>query len=141
MPQPLRDLELPPGLNPITAGRFGVWLWGKRNQARAKTRRGTVTREYGVTPLGRLASLVVPWSVYQYPGLRRWLGEMLQVSPRTAARWLHAGTPLPRKHAVRLERLCAERIEQLTQLREEFARLATEERPSRRRLKRESRGG
>ncbi len=139
MPQPaLRELELPPSLNPVTAGRFGLWLLGKRNQARAQTRVGVATREYGSSCLARYCTLVIPWTVYEYPGLHRYLRALLGISVPSATRYVR-GQRLPMGHARRLALICRERAAAFEALAADFEALSVE-RPKGR-LRREKRGG
>jgi hypothetical protein len=136
MPQPL-----PAGVTPVQAGRFGLWLLGKRNQAKAARRRGIVTRAYTRSRLDALSGLTVPWTVNEYPGAYRFFSEILGVSRQSVKRWLASDHGLPRKQALRLSSLCRDRAAAFAALADEFAAIAAEERPSRKRLKRESRGG
>ncbi len=133
------DPPLPPGLSPATAARFGLAALGRRNHARSLTRRAAVTREYGVGKLAKLASQVVPWSVYEYPGLARWLTDLLQVSRKTAWLYMTRDEALPPKHARRLALICRERAAAFEVLAADFESLSVE-RPKGR-IRREKRGG
>lgn len=129
---------LPPGLDPVTAGRFGLWLLGKRSHQRSLKRQAVVTRVSGGSCLNRFAGLSVPWTVETYPGTHRFLCGLLNVSVSSVKRWLHADEALPAKHAQRLALICRERSQSYNDLADELERV-----PAKRvgRLRRDDRGG
>jgi hypothetical protein len=49
---------LPPGLDPVTAGRFGLWLLGKRNHFRAMRRSVSASRVSAVVLQHRFVALI-----------------------------------------------------------------------------------
>ncbi len=130
--------QLPPGLTPIQAGRFGLWLLGKRSHARAMKRTCSVSREPSRSAVGQFGDLTVPWTVHEYPGLYRFIADLLQVS-RSTAHGLISGKPLPAKHARRLALICAEREIAFGLLKAEFEALSVEQPKGP--LQRRSRGG
>lgn len=115
------DLErLPTGLDPVTAGRFGLWLLGKRAQHRAAKRRLTPSRVYGSALVARFAALTMPWTVEEYPGYRRFAAALCGVAVATADRWLYGNRRLPAKHARTLAALCRTKAEQYAALAADF---------------------
>jgi hypothetical protein len=102
--------QLPPGLTPVQAGRFGLWMLGQRSHRRALQRTVSVSR----VPRGGLCDqfihLYAPWTVNEYPGRKQILAELLGVKRSTVRDYLYRSTPrLPEKHRATLERLCRER--------------------------------
>ena len=107
MPTPL---QLPPGLDPVTAGRLGLWLLGKRNHRAALRRQYHVSRVHrsNQIPL-RWARLVCRWKVHEYPGWIRAFGSALGLELPTARTYLFRNDrDLPLKHAIRLLELSRE---------------------------------
>jgi hypothetical protein len=93
-------MPLPPGLSPVDAGRFGLWLLGKRNHRAAERRRRSSFRAYSGTLLSRFASIVSPWKVYEYPGAEVLIGRLCGVSEGRAHNLLcQRGAELPSHHA------------------------------------------
>ena len=90
--------RLPRGLDPVTAGRFGLWLLGRRQQTAASKRIAFPRRGYARL-IQRACGLLVPWRVHEYPGVARWLASVCGVADSTAANWLKGSQALPRKHA------------------------------------------
>lgn len=119
-------LELPFGLDPVTAGRFGLWLLGKRNHLRAQRRSVSASRVPGSGLAQRFLSLTAPWTVEEYPGRRRLLAELCGVSVATTDDWLYREQRLPPRHARRLERIAALREAAWGQLRDDLAKHAAE---------------
>lgn len=97
--------QLPPGLDPVTAGRFGLWLLGKRSHARAQKRTYRAVGVRGISVTGRLVNLILPWTVEEYPGYLRVLAEICGVSIRTVPHWINGTRPLPLKHCHTLLRI------------------------------------
>ena len=86
--------RLPAGLDPVTAGRFGLWLLAKRSAVAASKRVAFPTRDSrGVA--GKVAALMVPWRVWEYPGATRWLAALCGVAHGTAKGWLAGRVPSP----------------------------------------------
>src|SRR5262249_1935833 len=82
---------LPPGLDPVQAGRFGLWLWGRREHSRRLERSIFLTRvqdRHDSTVCWRGMSALLPWRVAHYPSLHRGLAELLGVSVRSARSYL-----------------------------------------------------
>lgn len=96
------ERRLPEGLSPVTAGRFGLWLLGRRAYRAARRRRALPYRRHHGVLARRVAALLAPWDVYEYPGAARFLSGLLGISHATAARYLRPGIEFPRKHAPRL---------------------------------------
>jgi hypothetical protein len=131
--------QLPAGLDPVQAGRFGLWLLGKRSHARALRRTFSGTRVPSTRITGRLLGILLPWTIHEYPGNLQALAEMCGVARSTASDWLYCARPLPRKHAARLADICEQREIAFRDLKEEFRAIAAA--PAERPLKRRSRGG
>jgi hypothetical protein len=107
--------QLPAGLDPVTAGRWGLWLMGQREHRRA-LRRSLWHRVYLRRSLAdRALALITPWPVYQYPGRIQALSELLGVSQRMAKHYVvgHNRLTLPRRERLLsyLEADLAERLE------------------------------
>lgn len=93
---------LPAGLTPVTAGRLGLWLLGNRSSARAK-RRIAFPQHAPARSLGlRVARLLAPWRVYEYPGGAVLVAAICGVARETAHSWLYRGKAIPAKHRERL---------------------------------------
>ena len=92
-------MPLPPGLDPVTAGRFGLWLLGQRNHQAALRRRIGKRRVYRATRLQRFATLFFPWLVIDYPGCELFLCQLCMVERRVVQRWLAGHRPLPSNQA------------------------------------------
>ena len=97
---------LPPGLDPVQAGRFGLWLLGQREHNRALERDITAVRVWDSRDEGRLAymgaSAILPWRVNRYPALHKGLADILGVSVRVARGYLWERSRFPVMHALRL---------------------------------------
>ena len=94
---------------------------------------------WGYGPLQRLATLLAPWTIEEYPGYRRFMASLCGVAVGTSDRWFYGADRLPRKHALRLAALCEEREAAFAALASELRALAEE--PSQYQIKREARGG
>jgi len=92
-------MPLPPGLDPVTAGRFGLWLLGQRNHRAAIRRRHSPFRVYRAGVVCRFASVVCPWLVKDYPGAQVLIAGLCGVSEDTANDWLRQKKPVPSRHA------------------------------------------
>lgn len=139
MPDPAYK-PLPPGLDPVQAGRFGLWLLGKRSQARAAKRIVSGSRVPGVGAFGKVVTLSTPWTVEEYPGYTRFFSWLCGVERGTIREWLYMPQRLPKKQAARLADWCTERAAAYAALAEEFR--AWSERPAKKRhLRRGDRGG
>lgn len=100
MPPP----KLPPGLDPVTAGRWGLWLLGKR-QHTAKLRRSFSNPTYALRSLlDRATNAICPWPLWRYPGRSNGIAEVLGVSPEYARQMIGGHRPLPARHALTLAR-------------------------------------
>ena len=91
-------MPLPPGLDAVTAGRFGLWLLGQRNHRAALRRRRHEQRVYRPNALGRFAGLVCPWFVRSYPGAEVLISRICGVTEGTAEQRL-CGQTLPSHQA------------------------------------------
>lgn len=92
----------------------------------------------------RMAKTLLPWSVWEYPGTRKAIAELAEVSEGTVKKWLYKDDLLPRKHAARFAALCRERaaaFEALAIEFEEWAVRPVDVKEARKGLKRERRGG
>lgn len=108
--------DLPPGLDPVQAGRFGLWLLGKRSHARALKRSVTASGVPGAGLAQRALSLIAPWRIAEYPGYLRILASICGVSTKTAEEWLYRDLVLPEKHARTLLALSETRERQFAEL-------------------------
>ena len=105
MPRSPRMLPLPRGLNPVIAGRIGIWLLSRRSHRAAQKRVAFPYREKPAETLVlRFVRLVVPWTVYQYPGAQRYLAALLGIRSDYANSLMKPswGAKLPQCHALRL---------------------------------------
>src|ERR1700720_3689012 len=93
---------LPAGLDPVQAGRFGLWLLGQRSHRRAQLRTVSASRVPGSSLAQRFVLLFMPWRITQYPGRHRFLPVLCGVSIGTARLWLYREEKLPPKHARRM---------------------------------------
>ena len=131
------ELGLPPGLSPVTAGRFGLWLLGKRAHRKALRRRSHVDRAYRVTLPSKFIRLLAPWRIEEYPGWARLLSDTCGVARGTAKNWMGSDARLPRKHALTLAAICESRAAEFLALAEELrahAAAVPEVRPPRRKV-------
>jgi transcriptional regulator with XRE-family HTH domain len=95
---------LPKDLDPVTAGRWGLWLLG-RWQHKQALRRTVVVRLYPRKSLaGKFVNLCFPWPVWSYPGPFRALAQLVGVTNRTAAAYIAGRRRMP---LARRERLAA----------------------------------
>ena len=143
MPAPhlARPPDLPPGLSPVTAGRLGLWLLGKRQHNRALKRTVFPKGAIGYGLVNHMVNLLSAWTVEEYPGYRRLLAEWAGVAIKTSDRWLYGCDRLPRRHALRFASLCRERGSALLRLGDEFEAWADRPAEASKRVKREDRGG
>ena len=95
---------LPPGVDAITAGRYGLWLLGRRSYKRASFRKAVPRRQYAMRRgiVDRYCGLIVPWREYEYPGAIRYLSGLLGVKSGTAEQYLKPSYKLPPMVARRL---------------------------------------
>lgn len=105
--------RLPPGLTAIDAGRWGLWLLGKRSHIRYLKRTVTPARIRGHGLVHDMMQALMPWSVEEYPGYRKGLAFWCGVKVRTVEDWLYGKRPIPSKHAVTLAAIARTRAEQL----------------------------
>lgn len=122
----MSQFELPSGLDPVTAGRFGLWLLGKRSHARAQRRRGYPFRVGHDTLAHRFACLLAPWRLDEYPGYRRLLAELLCTTEGRARNLATGSEVLPPRHARHLSVLARDRAALLNALAEDLDRHAAE---------------
>lgn len=94
--------NLPPGLDPYTAGKWGLWLMGQRQHKKALRRTSSPRIHIPRGLADATLNLLVPWQVWEYPGRIRVLASLLNLSPATARRYASGDRPLPAKHALRL---------------------------------------
>jgi len=121
---------LPPGLDPVMAGRFGLWLLGQRSHRRSLRRTASASRVPGRGLAQRWLTLMAPWTIEEYPGRIQLLAEICGVSRSRVGDWLYRTKPgkgLPAKHARRLMVLCEERAAALDALASDLRRHADEE--------------
>ena len=94
--------RLPRGLSPVTAGRFGLWLLGRRASAAAEKRDAFPHRRASSVIANRATRALLPWYVSEYPGAARWLGALCGVGNGTARNWLSGSRRMPSRHAATL---------------------------------------
>lgn len=94
-------MPLPAGLDPVDAGRLGLWLLAKRKQKRAQA---PVFPDpvYGDHLAAKVAHVLIPWRLSGYPGASRYFAKLCGVSSITTRRWLRGVYPIPRRHALTL---------------------------------------
>jgi hypothetical protein len=97
-------LPLPQGLNPVDAGRLGLWLLGRRNQRAASRRRARPSHVYNRSLADRFRGLITPWRVHEYPGTLAFMAELCGVGVGTARNWCKRGYRLPPHQARRMAR-------------------------------------
>jgi hypothetical protein len=93
---------LPPGIDPIHAGRLGLWLLSRRSHRAASRRIAFPYRRTGGRLARRVADLICPWDIFEYPGAIRFFSALLGISRGSAKRYLATSCEIPRKHAVPL---------------------------------------
>lgn len=91
-----------PGFDPVTAGRYGLWLLGFRNHRAASRRRGLVYHVYNRSLADRFRGLLTPWRVHEYGGTVRLLAELCGVKEDSARQWCTGGQKLPAHQCRRL---------------------------------------
>lgn len=69
-------------------------------------------------------TLLVPWTIEEYPGYRKFMASLCDVKVATSDQWLYGARNLPRKHARRFAEVCRQRAEAFAALAEEFEALA-----------------
>lgn len=117
---------LPSGLTPVAAGRLGLWLLGKRNHTAAQRRVAFPARaNYGTTFPLRLARLITPWKIYEYPGIERFLSGLLGIAPSYAHNLLKPGARLTVKHARKMADFLGNHASQCEALAHELRDYAT----------------
>ena len=102
----MSDRKLPPGLDPVTAGRWGLWLLGQRSKRAAAKRTHVGIRECGYGPVRDFIQLVAPWRVDTYPSQERLLAGLCGVSEATAVPMLSRPKAISARSAERLAAIC-----------------------------------
>lgn len=102
--------DLPPGLDPVTAGRMGLWLLGKRGHERAIRRRDPQYRVPHSTLASATCCAVLPWRLYETPGHVALLASILDVGEGHARHTLLGQEPLSAAGAERLALWLSDRI-------------------------------
>jgi len=134
--------DLPPGLDPIVASRFGLWLLGVRSHRRAQKRSVIPKRDWTKTLVNRFLGLCAPWTVDEYPGSRQLLAYLLGVERHRAAHIMRqTDKTLPRRHARRLADICEEREAAYRVLKTDLRAWADRPVAGRQGIRREDRGG
>lgn len=114
--KPQGKQQLPQGLDPVTAGRWGVWLLGQRQHQRAQ-QRSLAAAWYNDSHClaSRAIALIAKWHVNYYPGRWRAMCEVVGVKKGTAKEYISGRRRLPRFRRARLasflEADLAERLE------------------------------
>jgi hypothetical protein len=98
MPPP----KLPRGLDPVTAGRWGLWLLGQRQHMRALRRNSCPATYAPRTIVDRVVALCWRSTVEEYPGMHRGLGDLLGLTPGSARHLMAGRRPLTARNAERL---------------------------------------
>ena len=114
------ELRLPPGLDPVTAGRLGLWLLGQRSHRKALKRTVFVKRVRPASLQERFVRLLAPWRIEEYPGCERILPALCGVAHSTARAWLWSDKRFPKKHALTLASICESRAAEFLALAEEL---------------------
>ena len=123
---PAQHPPLPEGLDPVAAGRAGLWLLAKREQAKAARRVAFPRRVCSDTLAARFVRLFLPWSVQEYPGYRRWLAQLLNVSEGRARNVCVRSGTLPRIHALTMSRYLRDHAAQCEALARQLEQQADE---------------
>lgn len=92
---------LPHGIDPVQAGRFGLWLLSVRSQRAAQKRIAFPERVRKQSLNSRVQRLIAPWYVYEYPGATVIISHICGIARSTAQGWIN-GKRLPPKHARKL---------------------------------------
>jgi hypothetical protein len=93
-------MPLPPGLSPVEAGRFGLWLLGQRKQRAAQKRRASKGwRVYSRYELGRFCAMAAPWRVAEYQSGETLVARLCGVAEQSVVSWMYTPDRLPAKHA------------------------------------------
>jgi hypothetical protein len=71
-------------------------------------------------------SMIAPWTIEEYPGGRRLLAGLCEVSAATIDDWLYRGKPIPPHHARCLAAMARARAVQLSALADGLDRHAAE---------------
>ncbi len=111
---------LPPGLSPILAGRYGLWLLSRRSHRAALRRTAFVSRVRNRSLADRYWGLVCPWRVYEYPGGAQFIAALFGISRHYARDLCTGGKRLPVQHARRLMTDLEGRIASMEALRVEL---------------------
>ena len=93
---------LPAGLDPVSAGRLGLWLLSRRSHRAAQKRIAFPARVWSSTYVCRFARLIAPWRCYEYPGAAVVLAGLCGISRGYANNLLKPSQKLPAVHAHRL---------------------------------------
>src|SRR5271165_3506025 len=93
-PRAMVPPKLPRGLDPVTAGRFGLWLLGKRQHMRARRRNSCPATYAPRSIVDRVVALVWRWTVAEYPGMHRGLGDLLGLTAGSARHLMAGRRPL-----------------------------------------------
>jgi hypothetical protein len=103
-------------------GRLTLWRLGQRQQARALRRQFPHPIIWGKGGWARRwLDLVAPWSVTEYPGRYRALGQRLGVKPGYAKKLATTTGAIPAKHLDVLETDLRERAAQMLALADQMA--------------------
>jgi hypothetical protein len=94
--------RLPPGLDPVAAGRWGLWLLGNRSHNRSIGSQTCPPLYGGDRIIGHVYTQLAPWKRFEYPGRIKYLADVLGVSRETARKYSGCQRDLPPKHALRL---------------------------------------
>jgi len=115
-------MSLPPGLDPVSAGRLGLWLLSRRSHRAAQRRIAFPARAWRGELIHRWCALIVPWKVFEYPGCERMLATLLGISHASAHQYLKPswGNRLPCKHAITLAQYLESRASQCDALAHEL---------------------
>lgn len=117
---------LPPGLTPVAAGRWGLWLLSRRSYRAAQRRRWLPSRAWPQDTLARRwVHLITPWAIPEYPGAVRALAGVLGVSVGSAHRYLKADSDIPKKHYLKVALHLDAHASQCMALAQELHALAT----------------
>jgi hypothetical protein len=97
-------MPLPPGLSPVEAGRFGLWLLARRSHRAKQKRVAFPERAWPQTLVWRWVRLITPWRVYEYPGAAVVISSLCGIAPSYAWNLLKPSwaDKLPPRHARRL---------------------------------------
>ena len=129
------DRNLGPRLadvDPVTAGRLGLWLLGRRSHNAASRRVAFPIRKNPPGNLvSRFARLIAPWLIFEYPGSEAVIAGICAIKRGYAHDLLKPSFRLPSKHAITMAHYLARHASQCEALSAELLAYAAAARQGR----------